>query len=151
MINDSIFITIANNDRAMKAAHSLAANTIDNFIEIVKACDSNVCLAKLRFRDPIESQRSGRDELLYLWLADVLWHEDTGILSGVFFEVPEGLNEYHNIGQRLGFNSDDVFDWMAIYDGGIAKGGYGIQVLGSRMSNDERMEYYKMVGVSKFI
>jgi hypothetical protein len=63
-------------------------------------------MAKLRFRDPDLSVKEGKDHLFYLWLSDVLFHPNEGLISGVFFEVPAGFEKWHQVGKILGFEPE---------------------------------------------
>ncbi|MCO1335869.1 DUF2314 domain-containing protein [Microbulbifer sp. OS29] len=147
---EPVFIAHNSNDPAIRAAHSMAANSITNFIELVKSRDESDFLAKLRFHDPNLSEDSGEDQFLYLWLMDVYYHTEEKILSGVFFEVPESLKEWHKVGDRLGFEADDVFDWMVNTHGHV-QGAYTIRATREKLStNKEKSDYDSYIGVSSY-
>lgn len=40
------------------------------------------------------------------------------------FEVPPELQNWHQVGQRLGFEGEDIFDWMVLTEDGRLFGGY---------------------------
>jgi uncharacterized protein YegJ (DUF2314 family) len=116
----------------------------------VKAASSEIYMAKLRFRDPDLSEKEGRDCFFYLWLSEVLFHSNENLLSGIFFEVPEGFEKWHHIGKRLGFEPDDVFDWMVINEGHM-KGGFTIRLTRERLANDaERKKYDEYIGINSY-
>ena len=107
-------------------------------------------MAKLRFKNPDLSERLGEDRFLFLWLSDVYYHEEEKLLSGVFFEVPEELTRWHQEGKRLGFEPEDVFDWMVI-ENGHAKGGFTIRATRNRLSSDkEKSDYDEYIGVKSY-
>ncbi len=62
-------------------------------------------------------------------LSDVLFHPNEGLLSGVFFEVHAGFEKWYQVGKRLGFEPEDIFDWMIIDSKEQMRGGF---TLGSR-------------------
>ncbi len=144
------FKAISDLDAAINLAHSMAANSVSQFVELVKNRGNGAYMAKLRFRDPELSDKSGKDQFLYLWLTDVYYHEKENILSGIFFEVPAGLKKWHQVGERLGFESEDVFDWMINTDGHV-QGGYTIRVHRSKLSTaQEKAEYDEYIGISSY-
>ncbi|WP_196140520.1 DUF2314 domain-containing protein [Aliikangiella sp. G2MR2-5] len=142
------FRNVNSKDAEIENAHARAADTIHEFIAMVKEQNDVAYMAKLRFRDPDFSEETGVDQFLYLWLSGVYYHEDEKLLSGVFFEVPKELQEWHQVGQRLGFEYDDVFDWM-VNDNGRVKGGYTIRVTRSRLATEqERKEFDEYSGIT---
>src|SRR5205085_198016 len=99
------------------------AETLPHFIEQVQWQSGDAyCSAKLRFRDPEESERLGEDRFVFLWLTSVHYHEAERLFSGIFFEVPAELQKWHQVGQRLGFEPEDIFDWMINRDGRLQGG-----------------------------
>lgn len=134
----------------MQEAYNRAANTIREFIELVQNGPDAIYMAKLRFRDPDLSEKLQEDRFLYIWLTDVYFHEDENLLSGVFFEVPDELTKWHQVGERLGFDAEDVFDWMVIEDG-HAKGAYTLRVTREQLGSEkEKQEYDEYVGISSY-
>jgi uncharacterized protein YegJ (DUF2314 family) len=71
------------------------------------------------------------------------------MFSGEFFEVPAALQKWHKVGERLWFDPDDVFDWMAIDNGHLA-GGFTIRVVRDRLSTDDRSRYDACIGATSF-
>jgi len=128
------------------AAHARAASTMPEFLRhVVEASDAS-CMAKLRFRHPDLSEENGEDQFFFLWLSSVYYHPEQSLLSGVFFEVPKGFEKWHAVGSRLGFEKEDVFDWMVIKDGHMY-GGFTIRVTRSRIPENKRAEYDSYIGV----
>ncbi len=106
-------------------------------------------MAKLQFRDPDESERRGEDVLLYLWLTSVQYNEAERIFVGEFFEVPEALTRWHQVGQTLGFEADDIFDWMVLEDGKLS-GGYTVRVARTHIEDKLRPEFDAYIGVTHY-
>ena len=147
---EPIFRNIHKTDPEFAKAHSLCVETIEQFVEFVKNAEEPFYMAKLRFRDPDLSEE-GHDYLFYLWLSEVVYHSEENILSGVFFEVPEGFEKYHHVGKRLGFDPEDVFDWMVIDSSGNMRGGFTIRVTRSRLeTEEEKTNYDKYIGVRNY-
>jgi len=149
-MSEPLFRSINSEDEEFLKAYSQASSTIMDFVELVKNDSSPIKMAKLRFRDPDLSEKLGEDRFLYTWLSDVYFHEDENILSGSFFEVPEELTKWHQIGERLGFDPEDVFDWMVI-ENGHARGGFTIRVSRNKLNTDkEKTEYDEYIGISSY-
>ncbi|WP_339414544.1 DUF2314 domain-containing protein [Pseudomonas sp. EA_35y_Pfl2_R5] len=147
---EPIFRHIRKSDEEIEKAHRQCSDTINRFIEMVKIGGEPTYMAKLSFRDPDKSEQEGMDHIFYLWLSDVLYHPDTNLLSGIFFEIPDGFERWHQIGQRLGFDPEDVFDWMVI-DKGHAKGAYTLRVSRERLATEqERKDFDLYIGVASY-
>ena len=148
---EPIFRSIHVGDPDIERAHAKCAETIDEFVGLVKSARDPVYMAKLRFKDPDLSEIERRDHLFYLWLSKVVYHEAEDMLSGIFFEVPEGFEKWHPVGKRLGFDPEDVFDWMAIDSDEHMRGGYSIRVHRNRLkSEDEKEKYDDYIGVKSY-
>lgn len=144
------FTLINPNDPKMQKAYDKTSDTISDFVDAVELGGHELYLAKLRFRDPDLSEETGKDQFLYLWLSEVYWHRDEDMLSGVFFEVPEGLEKWHKVGDRLGFDPEDVFDWMIQHKGRMW-GGHTIRVTRENIESHEgKKQYDKYIGVSSY-
>jgi uncharacterized protein YegJ (DUF2314 family) len=147
-MSEPLFTAIDNKDPLLALAHSLVAASIDEFRDRLRA-PAVLGSAKLRFRDPDRSAALGKDCFFYLWLGDACFHADENLYSGQFFEVPDGFEKYHPLGSRLGFEAEDMFDWMVNDDGRIA-GGYTLRLARSRLPADQRAEYDRHVGASSW-
>ena len=141
------FIAIRNDDPEMRLAYAQAATTVSLFQEFVGRPGDHFCSAKLRFRDPDLSQELGEDRFLFLWLCSVNYHRAEGLFSGEFFEVPAAFTKWHQVGQRLGFEAEDIFDWM-VNDDGHLHGGFTLRVARARLPESERTDYDKFTGVA---
>jgi uncharacterized protein YegJ (DUF2314 family) len=146
---EPLFIAIRNDDPEMLKAHAKASATIDLFREHLTRRVDGFCCAKLKFRDPDESERLGEDRFVYLWLTSVLYHGLENCFSGTFFEVPKELTKWHEVGERLAFEADDIFDWMLLENGHL-HGGFTIRVAREGLSPDERPRYDRFVGVAVY-
>lgn len=144
------FVTTASGDAELRAAHARTARTMDEFRSHVLRPGDHVCAAKLSFRDPAESERTGRDALLYLWLTSVTLDASSGRYVGVFFEVPAELREWHWPGQELEFEAEDVFDWM-VNDDGLVHGGFTLRVHRSRLPESQRDDYDRRIGARQWV
>ena len=134
----------------MQEAFAKAASTIAKFIALVELNEHEVTMAKLRFRDPDLSEETGEDQFLYLWLNEILYHKEDNLLSGVFFELPKELEKWHKVGERLGFEPEDAFDWCVI-QGGNASGGFTLQATRNQMKKEqEKMKFDQHIGIDSF-
>jgi len=148
---EPVFQGIHKKDPDFEKAHAQCANTIGEFIDLVKKADKSTCMSKLRFRDPDLSEKEGTDHLFYLWLSNVIYHENENMLSGVFFEIPEGFEKWHQVGKRLGFDPEDVFDWMVIDSSEHMMGGFTIRVTRDRLeTEEEKKNFDAYIGISSY-
>lgn len=148
--DEPLFAAISSTDQELKAAYARTSQTMPEFREHVLRQGVHICSAKLQFRDPNESERTGKDVILYLWLTSVSHDSASGTYTGTFFDVPPELHEWHWPGQRLQFEADDVFDWM-VNDEGILYGGFTLRVNRSRLPESEREAYDHYIGVKQWV
>lgn len=146
---EPLFVAIPQYDAAFQTAYDRAAATIPHFIEHILRAGDSFCSAKLRFRDPDESERLGEDRFLFLWLSTVHYHADERLFSGTFFEVPPEFQKWHQVGQRLAFDPEDIFDWMVLHQGHLY-GGFTLRVAREKLPQAERESYDRYVGVSVY-
>ena len=144
---EPIFAAVSRKNAEMRAAHAKAAATIPRFIEHTHSDVPGFRSAKLRFRDPDESERLGEDRFLYLWLTGVHYHVEEELFSGTFFEVPRQFQKWHKVGDRLSFDPEDIFDWMMLTEDGRLFGGYTLRVSRALLPEAERADYDKHIGV----
>ncbi len=147
--HEPLFRAIPQREAEFQSAYDRAAATISEFIEHIQRGGDTLLSAKLRFRDPDESERLGEDRFLFLWLGGVHYHMAEGVFSGTFFEVPPKLQKWHQIGQRLAFDPEDIFDWMVL-DQGHLQGGFTLRVTRTKLPEAERESYDRYVGVSVY-
>ena len=67
------------------------------------------------------------------------------MFSGLFFELPSELAKWHQVGERLAFHSEDIFDWMVI-ERGTLHGGFSLRVTRQRLPEAERADFDRHVG-----
>ena len=149
-MNEPLFRTVHDEDPDMNAAYADASASILEFQQLVRKGGDVQCMAKLRFRDPDLSDQLGEDRFLYLWLSEVVYRPHEGMFSGIFFEVPPEFQKWHQVGQRLGFDPEDVFDWM-VEENGHLRGGFTIRVTRGHLESDEKKARYdEYIGVSSY-
>ena len=146
---EPLFRAIPTTDTGFQSAYDRAAATIPQFIDRLKDNRDAFCSVKLRFRDPDESERLGEDRFLFLWLTNVHYYPDERVFSGVFFEVPSDFQKWHQVGQHLVFNRDDIFDWMILRQGHL-HGGFTLRVTREKLPEVEREAYDEYIGVSVY-
>jgi uncharacterized protein YegJ (DUF2314 family) len=81
---------------------------------------------------------------LHLKLAPSFWGP---LHSGTFFEVPPELQKWHQVGQKLTFEGEDIFDWMVLTGDGGLFGGFTFRVSRSKLPESERANYDRYIGV----
>jgi len=140
-------MAIPDTDPAFQSAYDRASATVPRFIAHIQSGIKAFCCAKLRFRDPDESERLGEDIFLFLWLSGVQYQANERLFSGAFFEVPPELQKWHQVGQRLAFDGEDIFDWMVLTEEGRLFGGYTLRVARSKLPESKREDYDRYVGV----
>ncbi|WP_367872559.1 DUF2314 domain-containing protein [Luteolibacter sp. Populi] len=142
------FAAIAKTDPELQRAYVRAAESIPRFIVHLRDRYGDALYsAKLRFRDPDESERRGKDQLLYLWLTGIHYYAEDDCFSGVFFEVPAELGPWFQVGQQHVFEAEDIFDWMML-DHGHLHGGFTLRVMREKLPEGERAAYDQFIGVS---
>ena len=142
-----LFTAIAKSDVDFQEAYAAASRTLPRFIEHLQSGISAYFSAKLRFRDPDESERLGEDTFLFLWLTGVHYYPAERVFSGSFFEVPPEFQKWHQVGQTLGFDGEDIFDWMVLTEDGRLFGGFTLRVSRSKLPESERADYDRYIGV----
>lgn len=142
-----MFRAIAQADPDFHRAYARAAATIPRFIEHIESGVDGFTDAKLRFRDPDESERLGEDQLFFLWLTDIQFHAESRMFSGTFFEVPREIQKWHQVGQQLSFEAEDIFDWSLLTKDGRLFGGYTLRVTREKLPEEERADYDRYIGV----
>lgn len=147
---DPLFMAMRDGDADLRAAYENASATLPCFIEHMQSGIKASCSAKLRFRDPERSDRLGEDRFVFLWLSSVHYHAAERVFSGGFFEVPPELQKWHQVGQRLGFGGEDIFDWMVLTQDGRLFGGYTLRVARSKLPETERADYDRYIGVRSY-
>jgi uncharacterized protein YegJ (DUF2314 family) len=145
-----LFMAIPSNDVGFEEAYAKAARTIPQFIKHIQSGMRGHFAAKLSFRDPDESERLGEDQLLFLWLSAVQYHPVERLFTAKFFEVPPELQKWHQVGQQLTFEGEDIFDWMALNEDGRLFGGYTLRVSRSKLPENQRTDYDRYIGVKAY-
>jgi uncharacterized protein YegJ (DUF2314 family) len=147
--DEPLFMAIPQADADFQSAYDRAAATLPQFIEHIQRGGDAFYSAKLRFCDPDESERLGEDRFAFLWLGSVHYHPAERVFSGTFFEVPPEFQKWHQVGQRLAFDPEDIFDWMVLRQGHL-HGGFTLRVSRSKLPETEHESYDRYVGVSVY-
>jgi uncharacterized protein YegJ (DUF2314 family) len=145
--NEPSFLVISKEDLDLQTANAHASETMPMFMTHLLRQGDHLCIAKLCFRDPAESDHPGREAFLYLWLVVDSYDFASRRYIGRFFEVPAELREWHSVGQELEFESEDIFDW-AVNDAGVIHGGYSMRVNRSRLPVAEQVEFDRRIGAT---
>lgn len=148
--DEPLFLSISKVDPAFEAAYDRAHETLPRFIEHIQSGADAYCSAKLRFRDPDESERLGEDRYLFLWLFNVVYDPADNTFVGTFVEVPSAFQRWHSVGQHLQFEGDSIFDWMVLSKDGHLFGGYTLRVAREKLPESERADYDRYVGVTTY-
>lgn len=143
-------MAVSQADESFKQAYATASQTLPKFIGHIQGGTRGYFSAKLRFRDPDESERLGEDRFLFLWLTGVHYHREERVFSGGFFEVPSELQKWHQVGQQLAFKGEDIFDWMVLTEDGRLFGGYTLRVSRSKLPENQRADYARYIGVKTY-
>lgn len=148
--DEPLFTAVPQDDPDLLAACDCAYETIPQFVALLQVRRADAFYsAKLRFRDPDESDRLGEDRFVFLWLTEVYHYPEENCFSGVFFEVPVELQAWFQVGQHHVFGDDSVFDWMVLEDGRL-QGGFTLRVMREKLSSSEREAYDRYIGVSVY-
>jgi uncharacterized protein YegJ (DUF2314 family) len=148
--DEPLFMAVSHTDPDLQSAYDRAAATLPQFIEHIQRGGDAFYSAKLRFRDPDESERLGEDMFAFLWLTGVQYHAIDRVFTGTFFEVPPEFQKWHQVGQRLAFDPEDIFDWMVLTKHGRLFGGYTLRVARGKLPESERADYDRYIGVTAY-
>ena len=146
---EPIFVAVPRREQDLLDAYAKASETMSEFKNHVTTPGAHICSAKLRFRDPKLSDDLGEDRYAFIWLTSTQYHEDDGLYSAEFFEVPKEFQEWHQVGQRLTFESEDVFDWMVNYDGYV-HGGFTLRAVKKHLSDADKASHDEYIGVREW-
>lgn len=147
---EPIFRAISPSDADFKNAYAEASRSLPRFLKRLQNGEDASFSAKLRFRDPDASDRLGKDQFVFIWLNNVHYHPDERLYSGTFFEVPGALSKWHRVGEQLGFEGEDIFDWMILTKDGRLSGGFTLRVTRSKLPESERAEYDRYIGAKVY-
>jgi uncharacterized protein YegJ (DUF2314 family) len=146
---EPLFVAVPGTDAEFQSAYDAAAATLPKFIEQIQQGGGATYSVKLRFRDPDASARLGEDRIMFLWLTLVHYHPAERLFSGAFFEVPPEFQKWHQVGQRVAFPPEDIFDWMVLREGHL-HGGFTLRVARSKLPEAELEAHDRYIGVSVY-
>ena len=147
--DEPVFTDIRNDDQEMSRAYRVAANSLDQFLFHIRREGGHTCAAKMKFRDPGLSERLGEDRYVFIWLNSIEYDDERKIFTGAFFEVPHELLQWHQPGQRLEFEADDIFDWF-VNDDGYLHGGFTLRIARARLPEADRAGFDEYTGVTRW-
>ncbi len=147
--SEPVFVAVPNQEQDLLDAYRKTSETMAEFKKHVMTPGSHICSAKLRFRDPDLSEERGKDQFLFIWLTRTFYHEAENLYSAEFFEVPEEFRKWHKVGERLGFEADEVFDWMVNYDGYV-HGGFTLRAVKKYLSEADQAAHDEYIGVREW-
>ena len=147
--SEPLFVAVPNKEQDFLDAHAKAAETMPEFRTHVLVPGSHICSVKLKFRDPKRSEELGEDRYAYIWLTDTNYQAEDDTYSAVFFEVPAAFHEWHQVGQRLTFEAEDIFDWMVDYDG-LFHGGFSLRAVKKHLNDADRAAHDEYLGVREW-
>ena len=147
--SEPLFVSVPDEEQDFQDAYTKAAETMADFKKHVETPGTHICSVKLKFRDPNLSEELGEDRFAYMWLTATYFHENENLYSAEFFEVPKEFHEWHQVGQRLAFEAEEVFDWMANYDG-FVHGGFTLRAVKKFLSDADRAKHDEYLGVREW-
>lgn len=130
--------TIQQDDAEMNKAIATAKENLHIFKNVLEKNNTG-CTSfnlKVRFKTP--------DRYEHIWVSDISLRKNT--FYGVIGNLPAYLPEI-KLGDTISIKNEDITDWMFL-DGNKLHGGYTIQVLRNRMTEEERDEFDKSYGIS---
>ncbi|GAA5477319.1 YegJ family protein [Haloferula helveola] len=131
--NDEI-IQVESDDEEMNEAIDTARETLDQFLEKRSGSkDEFFGLLKVYFEDEGDSEENGE----HMWVS--LISEENGNFTGTLLSSPGWLKSVKQ-GDEVGFGRSDITDWLYTEDG-RAVGAYTVQLLRSRMTEEERADH----------
>ena len=147
--SEPLFVAVPNQEQDLRDAYAKAAETMSEFRRFVEMPGAHFCSVKLKFRDPNLSEKLGEDRFAFIWLTATYYHEEENLYSAEFFEVPEEFQQWHQVGQRLAFEAEDVFDWM-VNDDGLVHGGFTLRAIKKHLSDADREAHDEYLGVREW-
>lgn len=129
---DADVTDVSENDVEMNRAMQQARDTIQDFVERLKAPPAKDQTIRL------EASFEGGGNTEYIWLRDVAYGD--GSFSGTVGDAPVDTREVKE-GDRVTVPLERVTDWMVIDGKRLVAGGYTVRVLRERMSPEERKAY----------
>ena len=147
--SEPIFVAVPNKEKDLHDAYSKASETMVEFKKHVTTPGTHICSVKLKFRDPKLSEELGEDRFAFIWLTATHFHDEDNLYAVEFFEVPKEFHEWHQVGQRLAIEAEDVFDWMVNYDGYVY-GGFTLRAVKKHLSEADKAAHDEYLGVNEW-
>jgi uncharacterized protein YegJ (DUF2314 family) len=144
-----LFRATRKDDPDMLRAYARAADSVDELLAHLDREDCGTAAIKMRFRDPDESERLGEDRFAFIWLL-VRRHDPKARKFVVeFFELPPEFQKWHQVGERLLIEHDQIFDWF-VNDDGLMHGGFTMRAARAQMPEHDRAAFDQYTGVRQW-
>ncbi len=128
-------IRVEAEDEEMNAAIEKAKQTFPDFLKAFRTGKDDYYSVKYRF--------DHNGEVEHIWLGDLF--EKDSALYGTISNVPE-LIPTIDVGDTVRVQQERISDWV-YSDSGLMRGGYTIRVLRSRLSEEEKKQLDKEMGM----
>ncbi len=134
------FYHIRSSDAAFQQTISDAQETIEQFRAMLPADGTPRpdALIKIKLVDG--------DNSAFMWLNNTAVNGDN--FTAELFEVPDTLPSY-SVGDRLAVAIGELMDWMVNEDGRLT-GGFSVRYTRARMSESERLDFDRYIGVTEY-
>ena len=146
---EPLFRVTRRDDPDMLRAHARAAATVDELLDHLERAARGTAAIKMRFRDPEQSELLGEDRFVFIWLLVVQHDRGTRRFAVEFFELPPEFQKWHQVGERLIIEHDQIFDWF-VNDDGLMHGGFTMRVARAHMPEGDRAAFDNYVGVRQW-
>ncbi|HEY9025110.1 MAG TPA: DUF2314 domain-containing protein [Burkholderiaceae bacterium] len=146
---EPLFRVTREDDPDMQRAHARAADTVDELLAHLEREGRGTSAVKMRFRDPDQSERLGEDRFAFIWLLVVQHERPTRRFAVEFFELPPEFQKWHQVGERLIIEHDQIFDWF-VNDDGLMHGGFTLRVARARLPEGDRAAFDRYTGVRQW-
>ena len=145
---EPLFMALRNDDPDLLAAVDRARQTVSRFRDLIATSTGPATYhsAKLRFRDPKQSERLGEDRYFYLWVSFVSCDGDAFVGEPV---QPPLEIEWLRPSQAIRFGAEDLWDWM-VNESGHLIGGYSLRVMRAALPEARRPAFDRYVGVQSY-
>ncbi len=140
MSDEPLFMAIAKRDPAFQQTVRDAQASLPEFRRLLKsegAADWYPC---------VKTRITVGEESAFIWLS-VVQALPSGFIASVF-EIPAAFSGVQ-VGDRINVSDDDLVDWM-INKHGELHGGFSLQYQRSKLPPEERGEFDRYIGVSKY-
>jgi uncharacterized protein YegJ (DUF2314 family) len=118
-------------DKEMNDAVANAKSTLDEFDKAFQSNKFDTSTFALKVRFPTESGAE------HIWATSI--QIENGSYYGIIDNLPNAATQV-KLGERMKLNKENITDWMYA-DNGTLRGGYTIQLIRTRMSEQEKKQF----------